>query len=88
MLYNPAIGKIVKKPKYQISWVHTYLKLPEFNFRQCLFGEHFLKDNTKPVTIVESEKTAIITNSYFLKFTWSATGLQGGLKAEKIKIWA
>jgi len=42
------------------NWVHSVLKLDNFNLKQCLFGEHILKhapDAT--VCIVESEKTAI-----------------------------
>jgi hypothetical protein len=61
MLYNPVTGKRVKDPFPHVTWVHTALKLPNFNLKQCLFGEHLLhKYPDMSVAIVESEKTAII----------------------------
>jgi hypothetical protein len=59
MLYSPATGKRVKEPFNHINWAHKALKQPEFELKQCLFGEHLLIDKTKPVAIVESEKTAV-----------------------------
>src|SRR4030042_1886121 len=58
MGYNPKTGHRIKGEYPQITWVHSALKLPEFNLKQCLFGEHLLKETLKPVAIVESEKTA------------------------------
>ena len=86
MLYNPTTGKRVKKPFNHINWVHSALKLPEFELRQCLFGEHLLNDKTKPVAIVESEKTAVIASVYFPKFIWLASGGKDGLNAEKCSV--
>ncbi len=61
MLYNPATGKRVKDPFPHVTWAHTALELPNFNLKQCLFGEHLLRTHPdKSVAIVESEKTAII----------------------------
>jgi hypothetical protein len=74
MLYSPTTGKRVKEPFNHINWVHTVLKQAEFGLSQCLFGEHQLKDNSKPVAIVESEKTAIIASVYFPQFIWLAFG--------------
>jgi len=74
MHYNPATGKRTKKPFNHITWAHSALKLPEFELSQCLFGEHLLTDKSKPVAIVESEKTAIIASVYFPKFIWLAFG--------------
>lgn len=47
----------------------------DLKIRQCLFGEHLLKEHPeKPVAIVESEKTAIIASAYNSTFIWLAAG--------------
>lgn len=74
MLYAPETGKRVKEPKARINWAHKALKIADFQLKQCPFGEHLLVDNCKPIGIVESEKTAIISSVYFPKFTWLACG--------------
>jgi hypothetical protein len=74
MLYSPATGKRVKEPFKHINWAHKVLKQPEFELKQCLFGEHLLIDKTKPVAIVESEKTAVIASVYLPQFIWLAVG--------------
>lgn len=86
MLYNPTTGKRVKEPFNHITWVHKALKQPEFELRQCLFGEHLLQDKTKPVAIVESEKTAIIASVYLPRFIWLAVGSLTNLNAERCKV--
>jgi hypothetical protein len=68
--------------RQRFSSVHSQLgwsdRLPEYRF----FGEHLLNGPTKPVAIVESEKTAIIASAYFPDFTWLATGSKSMLKKE------
>jgi hypothetical protein len=86
MLYSPTTGKRVKEPFNHISWVHKALKKPEFELRQCFFGEHLLIDKTKPVAIVESEKTAVIASVYLPQFIWVAVGSLTNLNAEKCSI--
>lgn len=87
MLYSPITGKRVKEPFNHINWVHKALKQPTFELRQCLFGEHLLKfDKTRPVAIVESEKTAIIASIYLPQFIWVAVGSLTNLNAEKCNI--
>lgn len=86
MLYNAATGKRVKEPYNHINWIHKTLKQSEFELKQCLFGEHLLKDKTKPVAIVESEKTAIISSVYLPQFIWLAVGSLTNLNAEKCSI--
>jgi hypothetical protein len=82
MLYDRIIGKRIKEPYSHITWAHTAHKLPEFNLNQCLFGEHLLVGNDKPVGIVESEKTAIICSHYLPEMIWLATGGKSNFKAE------
>ena len=83
MLYNANNGKRVKKPKSYIYWVHRALKLNNLNLNPCLFCEHLLKDKTKTVALVESEKTAIIASVYLPEFIWLATGSISQFTAEK-----
>lgn len=86
MLYSPLTGKRVKEPFNHVTWVHSVLKTPEFELKQCLFGSHLLQDNTKPVAIVESEKTAIIASVYLPQFIWIAAGSLNNLNADKCSI--
>lgn len=83
MLYNPLTGKRVKEPKNHVDWAHTVLKYRNYSLKQCLFGEHLLRDKTKPVAIVESEKTAVIASLYLPQFIWLASGGKEGLGAAR-----
>jgi hypothetical protein len=83
MLYSALTGKRIKEPINHINWVHKALKQPKFELRQCLFGEHLLIDKTKPVAIVESEKTAVIASIYLPQFIWVAVGSLTNLNEEK-----
>jgi hypothetical protein len=85
MQYDSRTGKRVKEPVNKISWVHTVLCLPDFHLSQCLFGEHLLRDATKMIAIVESEKTAIIASCYLPNFIWLACGGCGNLSAKLCK---
>ncbi len=86
MLYNPADGKRIKQPKDCVQWVHKVTQQSEFELKQCFFGEHLLNDKTKPIAIVESEKTALISSIYLPKFIWLATGGKTNLTAEKMQV--
>ena len=89
MQYEPTSGK-----RQYINWIHAKMikakQLHEnFNFVQCLFGQHLL--NTKPaatVAIVESEKTAIIASGLMPDFIWLAAGQLQGLNIDKCKCLA
>ena len=48
-------------------------------YKLCLYGEHLL-DNSKPVCIVESEKTAVIASFFYPQYNWLATGGVFGAK--------
>jgi hypothetical protein len=88
MLYSPSTGKRIKEPYPCFSYAHTALKIAEFNLKQCLFGEHLLKDKNKPVAIAESEKTAVIASQYLPQYIWLASGGATGLTVEKCRVLA
>ncbi|NVN96884.1 hypothetical protein HXX01_01415 [Candidatus Nomurabacteria bacterium] len=99
MLYDPITGHRVKDPYSKITWVHSILKKENYNLCQCFFGEHLLAQYPdQPVSIVESEKTALIASIYFPHFVWIATGGKNGckwttwdvckvLKGRKVILW-
>ena len=83
LLYNKATGK---RKKYT-NWMHSVFKIEGFNLKQCLFGEHLIsQDLNKPIAIVESEKTAIISSIYLPDFIWLASGGLTSLNKEKTKV--
>ena len=77
--YSPETGKRIKSD-LPVRWMHTNLKLQNYNYERCLFGEHLLKNKSFPVAIVESEKTALIQSLFNTDFIWLATGGKGNLK--------
>lgn len=92
MQYNPATGRRIKHESGAIDWVHNKLKksgiVPEdFNLQQCFFGEHLLKlYPDKTVSIVESEKSAIIASAIITDSVWLSAGQLNGLSIEKAKV--
>lgn len=79
--YNPDTGK----RSSQITWMHSYLKKPDFHLSQCFFGEHLLPNTRKNIALCESEKTALIGCAYLPEFTWIATSGKNGITDEKCK---
>ena len=67
------------------NWVHTKLKLKNFNLNQCLFGEQLLADN-QTVAIVESAKSAMIASLYFPQLVWVSCEGKEGLSLDKLKV--
>lgn len=86
MLYDDDTGKRIKEPFNHITWMHKDLKLQDFNLSQCFFGEHLLKNDSRPIAIVESEKTAIITSLYLPQYIWLACGGISNLTIEKYHV--
>ena len=79
ILYNAETGKRVKKPYNHVTWVHSVLHKGDYNLKQCFFGEHLLSENkTRPVALVESEKTALIASYYLSQYLWLASGGKNG----------
>jgi hypothetical protein len=75
MQYDQHTGKRVKKPKPMITWVHSAMKFEGFNLKSCFFGLHLLrKESSKPVALVESEKTACLASVHFPDLIWIAAG--------------
>jgi len=73
------------------NWIHAVLqqagRLPaDWELTQCFFGEHLLLNNTLPVGLVESEKTAILCAIVYPELTWIATGGCKQLNAEKCNV--
>ena len=73
------------------TWTHSSLiynhVLPyEWTLTQCFFGEHLLKDSNKTVSIVESEKTAVVCAAFYPEYTWIATGGCAQLSPEKCSV--
>ncbi len=84
MLYNPTTGRRIKEPHNHITWTHSIIHKEGFNLKQCFFGEHLLLgDCTKPIAIVESEKSALIASSYLPQYLWIASGGKNGCFREE-----
>lgn len=86
--FNQEIGKRVKC--VPTSWIHSELKRTnqiskDFQLHQCFFGEHLLRnEKSKPIAIVEAEKTAIIASIFFPDTIWLSVGGKSLLTLEKM----
>ena len=86
MLYDAETGRRVKEPSNMVAGVHWLLGMADKKPAGCLFGLHLLnEDASKPVAVVESEKSAIIGAGFVPEFTWMATGGSGNLSAEILR---
>lgn len=90
MAYDPTSGKRIKNEVGipQITNVHSLLRLNEFNYSQCMFGEHLISERQVSYGIVESEKTAIIMSLEMPKITWISVNGKGNFNQklmEKLK---
>ena len=90
---NVRAGKLIKYAEngHRIhgknNWVHSVLKLDNFNLKQCLFGEHILKHAPEAVVgLVESEKTAIVASAFIPDMVWLATGGAENLNNKEVKV--
>lgn len=84
MLYDPETLKRVKEPFSHFNWLHSVLKLKDFNLSQCLFGLHLVKDDGKPIALIESEKTAFLMSLENDSYHWLATGGKSNFKYETL----
>ncbi len=86
--YDPSTGKRLKKPFIHTNWIHSILKLENYNLKQCFFGAHLVnkpENKGKTIGIVESEKTAIISAGYFPNMIWLASGSAEGINEYKLR---
>ena len=87
MLYNWETNKRVKQPYDHISWVHTKILTDSHELKQCFFGEHLINQfKSKPIAIVESEKSAIICTYFLPEYVWLSAGNINGLSIDKFKV--
>jgi hypothetical protein len=84
------IGKDCKRNKNNkppVRWIHKDPRFKDFNLNQALFGQHLLDtDVTKPIAIVESEKTAVIASIYLPQFLWLGAGSLTNLSLKKCQV--
>ncbi|MBO7189948.1 MAG: hypothetical protein J6V55_05110 [Alistipes sp.] len=89
MHYDEWSGKRLKQ-EGSIGWVHSIMRregeLPEeWELRQCLYGEHLLKEYPdKIVAVVEAYKTAHVGAILMPDMVWLATDSLQGLTAERL----
>jgi hypothetical protein len=68
----------------QLSVGSLQAEVASYKLRQCFFGEHLLKEDTKKmVGITESEKTAVMASIMMPDLVWLAAGCLTGLVYEK-----
>ena len=58
----------------------------EDGYYSCLYGEHLLNKNDKPIVLVESEKTAIVCAINFPDYIWLSYGGINGMTNDKMKV--
>jgi hypothetical protein len=92
--YDKNTGKRIKSDGFNFTWIHSLLqkagRLPtdvsKWSLQQCLFGLHLIQpDDSRPVAIVEGEKTALISSQYLPSMIWVSTGQLNGLNMDKLK---
>ncbi len=76
------------KGKDYSTWVHSVMRLKNFNLSRCFFNEHALieADAKASIGIVESEKTAIVCSYFLPKYIWLAAGGKGYLNAAMCQV--
>jgi len=86
MLYNSETGRRVKEPGNMVAGVHWLLGMADRKPEACLFGLHLTTaDRSKPLAVVESEKSAIIGAGFVPEFIWMATGGKGTLNRKMLE---
>jgi len=88
MHYNPTTGKRIKGDG-SISFVHAYIQgFTKHPNQLCFFGEHLLAMHpSRPVAVVESEKTAIVCFILMPHIVWLATGGLNGCGLQNYAVY-
>ncbi len=79
---NVIYGNNGKRKKGKNSIKAFYRK--DVIFERCFFGEHLINVQ-KPIAIVESEKSAVLSAYYYPQYNWLATGGINSIKAENFE---
>lgn len=66
-------GKRVRIPFNHNTYVHKAMKMKDYNYNMCLFGEHLVPGSSKTIGIVEAPKTALIASIVWPEYLWIAT---------------
>lgn len=93
VMWNINIDKKVQKAKVFFYTKQgkrkQFFNVPyknEDGYYYCLYGEHLLKNNKKPIVLVESEKTAIVCAIEFPEYIWLSFGGINGMTNDKMKV--
>ncbi|WP_417371477.1 DUF6371 domain-containing protein [Gelidibacter japonicus] len=78
------VSYYTKKGKRSNRFEVPYIN--EDGYYSCLYGEHLLAENTKPIILVESEKTALVAAIEFPEYTWLAYSGINGLTDAKLQV--
>ncbi len=78
MLYNAENGKRIKEPFNHVTWVHSLLKMPDFNLRQCFFGEHLADEPRQAGCHCREREDRLVAAYYLPEYVWLATGGKNG----------
>lgn len=81
LMYYDMNGKREKNRPPQ--YLHKKFK-PDFELRQVFFGEHLIKDKSRPVCLVEGEKTAVVMSILYPDKIWLATGGAMMINADRL----
>jgi hypothetical protein len=86
ILFDAVSGKRMKEPFPHQSWIHSLYPMPSgYELRHCFYGEHLLSDRSRPVAIVEAERTAIVMSEKMPDYIWISSGGKNGLTASRWK---
>ncbi|MGN6297933.1 MAG: DUF6371 domain-containing protein [Ginsengibacter sp.] len=78
ILYDATTGRRSKEKQFEPKIIGRDLVGYDKNLIQCFFGEPLIKNNSLPISLVESEKSAAICSICYPQFVWLATGGKNG----------
>lgn len=66
------------------SWLSHYCE--QEKKVSCIFGEHLIKNSTKPFGVVEAPATALVAAVYLPQYTWLAIGALSYLNSQRCEV--